>query len=257
MKPHYPTTTNSKITSNFGWRTHPINRTQSHHDGIDIAPIPAGKKNVPIYAVADGIVEQSLFNSISGNRIYIRHSHDNQYSVYGHLASRWVKKGQRVKRGQRIGTMGTTGNSTGIHLHFGVATGFPRWSSGSNKGNFINPKTYLNTKIGIKEDGYLGTETVRALQDYFGLVVDGELWGQFKGNQATKAFNQKAVKYGKGGSPVVRSLQKLIGTKQDGIWGKDTTLALQKYFGMVADGIISRPSPVIKELQRRLNRGKL
>lgn len=104
-------------------------------------------------------------------------------------------------------------------------------------------------------DGYLGSDTVKALQKKYGLVVDGEIWGQYSGNQATKAFNQKAVKYGKGGSPVVRELQKTIGVTADGIWGIGTTRALQRYLGTPVDGIVSRPSTAIKELQRRLNAG--
>lgn len=108
----------------------------------------------------------------------------------------------------------------------------------------------------VAVDGYMGPETVRALQDYFGLVVDGEMWGQYRGNQATKAFNQKAVRYGKGGSPVVKSLQKKIGeSPTDGIWGAGTTRALQRYLGTPVDGEIWRPSTAIKELQRRLNNG--
>ena len=108
----------------------------------------------------------------------------------------------------------------------------------------------------VTADGYLGPETVKALQRYFGLVVDGEMWRQYSGNQATKAFNQRAVKYGRGGSPVVKALQRKIGASPvDGIWGTDTTRALQRYLGTPADGEIWRPSSAIKELQRQLNAG--
>lgn len=107
----------------------------------------------------------------------------------------------------------------------------------------------------ISVDGYLGKETVRALQSYFKLKVDGEIWGQYSGNQAPKAFDKSAVKFGKGGSPVVRALQKKIGTTADGHWGAGTTRALQRYLGTPIDGVISRPSTVIKELQRRLKNG--
>lgn len=116
------------------------------------------------------------------------------------------------------------------------------------------PKTTKKT-YKVTVDGYLGPETVKALQRYFGLVVDGEMWGQYRGNQATKAFNQRAVKYGKGGSPVVKALQKKIGVTADGYWGANTTRALQRYLGTPVDGEIWRPSSAIKELQRRLNAG--
>lgn len=117
------------------------------------------------------------------------------------------------------------------------------------------PKPLPKKTYKVTADGYLGPETVRALQRYFGLVVDGEMWGQFSGNQATKAFNQRAVKYGKGGSPVVKALQRKVGAAADGIWGTGTTRALQRYLGTPVDGIISRPSTAIRELQRRLNNG--
>lgn len=118
------------------------------------------------------------------------------------------------------------------------------------------PKPLPKKTYSVTVDGYMGPETVRALQSYFGLVVDGEMWGQFRGNQATKAFNQKAVKYGTGGSPVVKALQRKIGAKPvDGIWGAGTTRALQRYLGTPVDGEIWRPSSAIRELQRRLNNG--
>lgn len=120
-------------------------------------------------------------------------------------------------------------------------------------GTFGEPQ---QIKYNISVDGYMGRETVRALQLYFKLPADGEIWGQYSGNQAVKAFNQNAVKYGKGGSPVVRALQSKVGaTPVDGIWGAGTTRALQRYLGTPVDGEIWRPSGAIKELQRRLKNG--
>jgi peptidoglycan hydrolase-like protein with peptidoglycan-binding domain len=124
------------------------------------------------------------------------------------------------------------------------------------KGQSKSPsKAPAKPKASLAVDGYVGPEVVKALQRYFDLVVDGEIWGQFSGNQATKAFNQRAVKYGKSGSPVVKALQRKIGATADGIWGAGTTRALQRYLGTPVDGIISRPSTAIRELQRRLNNG--
>lgn len=121
------------------------------------------------------------------------------------------------------------------------------------KGKVSNPSA-AKKKYSVTSDGYVGPETVRALQSYFGLVVDGEMWGQVR-NQSTLAFNQKAVRYGSGGSPVVRALQKKIGTTVDGYWGANTTRALQRYLGTPVDGEVWRPSTAIKEMQRRLNAG--
>lgn len=120
----------------------------------------------------------------------------------------------------------------------------------------VTAQTKPKKTYSVTVDGYLGPETVRALQDYFGLVVDGEMWGQYRGNQATAAFNQRSVRYGAGGSPVVTALQRKIGASPvDGIWGAGTTHALQGYLGTPVDGEIWRPSTAIKELQRRLNNG--
>ncbi len=146
--PHYPTLTNTRLTSGFGWRRHPVTGArQSHHDGIDLAPAVAGTTGLPVYAVMAGTVRNAEYNIISGNRVYIQHSGDRYTSVYCHLSSYSVKVGQRVKRGQRIGTMGTTGSSTGIHLHFGLSTRYPvKWSSvGTANGSFINPTSYLSS----------------------------------------------------------------------------------------------------------------
>ena len=109
-------------------------------------------------------------------------------------------------------------------------------------------------------DGYWAYELTKSLQRFFGTPVDGELWGQYSGNQATQALTG-GVKYGKGGSAVIKALQKYLNSKGyklvvDGILGKSTVKALQKYLGMkYVDGIISKPSPMVKELQRRLNAG--
>lgn len=265
-KPHYPTLTNARLTSGFGWRIHPVTRRQStHHDGIDLAPARAGTTGVPIYAVADGIVRNREYNKISGNRIYIEHTQDSYTSVYCHLASFNVKRGQRVKRGQLIGRMGSTGASTGIHLHFGVSKSYPvRWSTtGTSNGSFINPVTYLNQSFpktvsksvqisNLKVDGYWGRNTTRALQRSLGTPSDGEIWGQVR-NAVTK--NITGIKYGKGGSPMIKALQRKVGSKADGYLGPNTIRALQRYLKTPADGEIWKPSSMVKELQRRLNAG--
>lgn len=101
-----------------------------------------------------------------------------------------------------------------------------------------NPTPVSSTpKATLKVDGYLGGNTIKGLQAYFGTVVDGII--------------------SKPNSQVVRALQKLLGVKVDGDWGPNTTKALQRRFGTVVNGVISKPSLVIKELQRKLNAGKL
>jgi len=100
-----------------------------------------------------------------------------------------------------------------------------------------NPTPVANTpKANLKVDGWLGENTIRELQEYFGTIVDGVLSNP---------------------SLVIKSLQKLLGVKADGIMGPNTIKALQKRFGTPQDGVLSKPSMVIEELQRRLNKGKL
>lgn len=256
-KPHYPTRKDTRLTSFYGFRRDPnTGKKNSHHDGIDLAPRKVGTINVPVYAVADGVVKNREFNSISGNRIYIQHTNDNYTTVYLHLASFNVKKGDKVKRGKKIGTMGTTGKSTGIHLHFGVSKNYPVvWGE---KGTFINPLPYLNKPFSsvLIIDGWWGEKLTTALQVYFGVIVDGEIWGQHKPNQAPNAITG-GVKFGIGGSPVIEKLQRLVGAFPDGQLGKDTVRKIQIYLGTHVDGVISSPSSMVKELQRRLNNNSL
>lgn len=83
------------------------------HKGIDIA----GKLNSEVVAVEDGIVGKSYYSNTYGNVIFIKHP-NNFVTVYAHLNNRLVSEGQAVKQGSTIGTMGRTGESTGVHLHF-------------------------------------------------------------------------------------------------------------------------------------------
>jgi len=104
-----------RITSPFGYRNHPVLGMVLLHEGLDIA------NNVwtPIYAPADGRVEESSFGPFFGNVVKIEH--DSEYTtVYGHMQKSAVIKGQFVKRGDLIGYVGTTGRSTGPHLHYEV-----------------------------------------------------------------------------------------------------------------------------------------
>lgn len=101
------------ISSNFGWRIHPIERKYKFHTGIDL-PAPSG---TAVYAIADGYVRFSGSNKGYGQFIIIEHG-DSIYTAYAHLSKRLVKTGELVSRGQEIGTVGSTGLSTGPHLHF-------------------------------------------------------------------------------------------------------------------------------------------
>ena len=104
------------ISSYFGYRTDPFNRIRRRHKGIDFV----GPKNTEIYATADGIIKLSKESRRGyGKEIII--SHKFGYSTrYAHLNKILVEEGQKVRRGELIGLMGSTGRSTGTHLHYEV-----------------------------------------------------------------------------------------------------------------------------------------
>lgn len=118
----------SRITSEFGWRIHPIYGDKRFHDGIDIA----APRGTPIVAAADGTVILAGWYGGYGNAVVISHG-GNITTLYGHMSQILVSNGQRVSKGDRIGLVGTTGTSTGNHLHFGVR----------KSGDPINPWPYL------------------------------------------------------------------------------------------------------------------
>ena len=107
------------LSSLYGGRKDPINGRSSNHTGIDI---PAAR-GTPIYAAKSGVVTTSVYGSGSywsyGNFVLISHS-DGTSTLYAHMSSRNVKEGQTVRQGDVVGYVGTTGRSTGNHLHFEV-----------------------------------------------------------------------------------------------------------------------------------------
>ncbi len=109
-------------------------------------------------------------------------------------------------------------------------------------------------KANLKIDGYWGKETTKALQRTLGTPVDGIISGQYKNHITNKLY---AVSFGPPftGSLVIKALQKLIGAKVDGFIGPETIRKLQAYLGTIVDGRISKPSMMVKEMQRRLNNG--
>lgn len=105
-----------RIGSGFGYRTDPFYRTQRFHAGIDFT----APRGVEVYATADGTVEE-VTTEIWGYGQHIIINHGNGFrTLYGHLSKFKVKRGQKVTRGQLIGLIGSTGKSTGPHLHYEV-----------------------------------------------------------------------------------------------------------------------------------------
>jgi murein DD-endopeptidase MepM/ murein hydrolase activator NlpD len=109
----YPLSSPAPTTSSFGWRTHPITGSRRFHSGVDIgAPMGA-----PVVAAGTGIVMSSGWLGGYGKAIVIQHN-GVQQTLYGHLSEVFVQPGQRIEQGTVIGRVGSTGNSTGPHLHF-------------------------------------------------------------------------------------------------------------------------------------------
>lgn len=111
----YKSPLKGRITSPFGYRDHPIDGLTKFHYGADIA-VPTG---TAVGAFAAGTVSEIGKNTIYGNYVKVQHA-DGFWTFYGHLSRATVKKGAKVKMGQKIALSGNTGNSTGPHLHFEV-----------------------------------------------------------------------------------------------------------------------------------------
>ena len=118
----------ARLSSAYGWRVHPITGKNSFHNGVDLA----NSQGTPIYAVRSGTVTTTTYNSVYGYYVTINHG-DGYSSMYAHLTHYIVKSGQSVSKGQVIGYMGSTGWSTGPHLHFTIYY----------NGSTVNPMNYI------------------------------------------------------------------------------------------------------------------
>lgn len=139
----WPVASCTRITSYFGYRVDPItgevDGTLSNHKGIDIA-LPGGAlEGAPVSAAAGGTVVIARWSDSAGNWVIIYHG-DSTYTVYMHLKELHVSAGQTVSQGQTIGLVGTTGWSTGPHLHFEVRVGgFVNSSYSVNPLDYVEP----------------------------------------------------------------------------------------------------------------------
>jgi murein DD-endopeptidase MepM/ murein hydrolase activator NlpD len=117
-----------KMTSPFGWRVDPMTGSQRFHGGIDLA----AASGEPVYATQAGVVMFSGAYGGYGNVVVLNHG-NALFTLYGHNSQLLVKAGEMVYRGQVISKVGSTGRSTGPHLHFEV----------HHNGQYVNPVTYL------------------------------------------------------------------------------------------------------------------
>lgn len=119
----FPLTIPAVITSIFGWRVHPIFGATTFHSGTDLG----ADQGTPVIAVTDGKVAAADFMGGYGLTVVLRHEEDKYESLYAHLSQIMVQPGEEVRQGTVIGLVGSTGNSTGPHLHF-------EWRTATNDG---------------------------------------------------------------------------------------------------------------------------
>ena len=132
----WPCPSATMLTSPFGMRLHPIYKVNKLHSGVDMAA-PGGS---PILAAADGYVLRAGWQSSMGNYVMLAHS-DSLVTVYMHASALYVKAGDHVTAGTTIAAVGSTGDSTGNHLHFSVRV----------NGQYVEPLSYLPTWTGRKK----------------------------------------------------------------------------------------------------------
>jgi murein DD-endopeptidase MepM/ murein hydrolase activator NlpD len=120
-----------KINSSFGYRKDPFKSRSGFHSGLDID----ANYGQHVVATADGVVTQASWHTNYGKTVIVKHK-DNYETLYGHLSKLKVKEGQEVKVGDVIGKAGSTGRSTGTHLHYEVI----------KDGKRVNPKNFLSLK---------------------------------------------------------------------------------------------------------------
>ncbi len=125
----WPAPSYTRISDDYGTRIHPILGVEQFHNGVDMAA-PGGS---PILAAYDGNVVASDYSGSMGNYIMIDHG-DGLYTIYMHASALYVSKGDFVTKGQNIAAVGSTGRSTGNHLHFSVRL----------NGSYVSPWNYLS-----------------------------------------------------------------------------------------------------------------
>jgi peptidoglycan hydrolase-like protein with peptidoglycan-binding domain len=222
------------MRSGFGWRVHPITKKRTFHRGIDYGGtfevLSAGDGKV-VYVAADWatLSPAAKRRQSGGNVVIIQHA-TNCYTAYYHGAQQSkLKVGERVGKIDRIFRSGTTGLSTGPHLHFEVRT--------AQHSGHVDPIPYLNANSAptashntVKVTGRLNKETWKAWQEelrdygYHG-IIDG-----IPGPMTNKAI-QKWVCVRESGimnDETRKAVQEKIGVKPDGIWGPVTVSAIQR-----------------------------
>jgi hypothetical protein len=203
----FPNHPYNKITSPFGMRTHPVTKVKQMHNGIDlVASNGTDSQTDYITNHTTGIVESVGYNQSAGYYVKIRVS-SRTLMVYYHLSGMpYVKKGNFVKQGEKLGFMGSTGTATGAHLHWGI----------KRDGKWIDPEPFLenysegegkvNIELSVLKYGSKGNQ-VRTLQKLLGISNDGSFGPATE--SAVKAY-QKAQGLSVDGSVGTKTWTKLL-----------------------------------------------
>lgn len=125
----FPLASYTRISDDYGMRIHPILEVEQFHNGVDFA----APKRTAIYAAYDGKVVAATYSATMGNYVMIDHG-DGLYTIYMHASALYVSSGDAVVRGDTIAAVGSTGRSTGNHLHFSVRL----------NGSYVSPWNYLS-----------------------------------------------------------------------------------------------------------------
>ena len=125
---HFPLESYTRVSDDYGPRIHPTLHVKQFHNGVDFA----APKGTAIYAAYNGIVVAATYSSTMGNYVMIDHG-DGLYTIYMHASKLYVKKDDVVKKGQKLAGVGSTGRSTGNHLHFSVR----------KNGEYVSPWDYI------------------------------------------------------------------------------------------------------------------
>ena len=224
------------VTSPYGPRRHPISgQLGKMHRGIDYGG------TFDVLSAGDGIVHKISYNGNKrtggGHVVIIKHATDCFTAYYHGAYKSPLKVGQRVKAGDVIYLSGSTGASTGPHLHFEVRTGrLGQWGTDTDPGPYFSansaPTASNNT---VKVTGRLNNETWKAWQEVL------------------RDHGYTGVIDGKPGPMTYRAIQRSVGAKEDGIMGTATRRAIQKRLGVKEDGTWGPTT--ISALQRALNSG--
>lgn len=198
-----------KITSPYGYRIHPITKKKTFHNGLDLV---SKEKNKNLYAIDDGYVQKVVSNQSKsktgfGNYIWVRYPRYNLSLLFAHCSKINLKKGDKVKKGMIVAIMGSTGRSTGVHLHLGMTKiGSVTWLN-PEKYSMLDDKYNLTRKL---KKGCNGDDVKKLQKTLGGLTVDGK-------------FQKKT-------DTRVRAYQKSHKLVVDGVVGKDTAHCLNWLF---------------------------